>query len=110
MWRDPSRGVPADWDVGLDTDLHAKCRVGPAFWSYPEGFGLPAGQQREHHWSLAVASRCRGRLVSHPNLWRQLGPSQTKIEGHLKADRIEFDVWREGEDQRYHPVAYLIPN
>jgi hypothetical protein len=29
-------------------------------------------------------------------------------EGHLKQDRIDFDVWREGEQTRYHPVAYRI--
>ena len=27
---------------------------------------------------------------------------------HLKEDRIGFDVWREGEQTRYHPVAYRI--
>jgi hypothetical protein len=31
-------------------------------------------------------------------------------EGHLKGNRIEFDVWREGENQRYHPVAYRLRN
>jgi hypothetical protein len=34
----------------------------------------------------------------------------SRYEGHLKEDRIEFDVWREGEEQRYHPVAYRIQN
>lgn len=32
----------------------------------------------------------------------------SRYEGHVKGDRIEFDVWREGEDQRYHPVAYRL--
>lgn len=32
----------------------------------------------------------------------------SRYEGHIKGDRIEFDVWREGEQEKYHPVAYRI--
>jgi hypothetical protein len=38
----------------------------------------------------------------------------TTVTGTLiqngKTRAMEFDVWREGEDQRYDPVAYRMPN